>query len=188
MRFVMPAKPETNSQLLERWNEFLNKVEGCLSDPIQLHCLGGFVLTACYGLPRATGDLDYISVVPAAGAEALEAIAGRNSKLAKKYGLYFQYVTVADVPENYEERLVEIFRGRFSHLHLFALEVHDLVLAKLVRNHPVDLEDVKFLAKVGFLNQKTLRERYKGELRPNLSNQERHDLTLELWIEACFQT
>jgi hypothetical protein len=64
--------------------------------------------------------------------------------------------------------------------------VHDLVLAKLVRNSPVDLEDAKFLARTGRLNETVLPQRYEKELRPYLANEKRHDLTLRLWLEACF--
>src|SRR5208283_1833141 len=58
--------------------------------------------------------------------------------------------------------------GEFIRLRLFALEVHDLVLAKLVRNSPVDLEDAKFLARTGRLNETVLKQRYEKELRPYL--------------------
>lgn len=182
----MVSNSELHGELPEPWGEFLKEVDRQLAEAVQLHCLGGFVLAACYGLPRPTDDLDYISVLPPAGAQALEAVAGRQSKLAKKYRLYLQHVTIADVPEDYEGRVTEILRGRFSCLRFFALEAHDLVLAKLMRNHPVDLEDAKHLAKSGVLDPKLLRERYEQELRPYLVNQERHDLTLQLWLEACF--
>lgn len=186
MHFVMLSNSKSDPGLPKYWREFLEEVDRQLPESVELHCLGGFVLTACYGLPRRTGDLDYISVLPAEGGQILETVAGKESKLAKKYKLYFQHVTVADVPENYAERLIEMFRGGFSHMRLFALEVHDLVLAKLIRNYTVDLEDAKYLAKSGVLNPGLLRERYEQELRPYLANQEKHDLTLQLWLEACF--
>ena len=71
-------------------------------------------------------------------------------------------------------------------MRLLAFEVHDTVLSKLSRNHPKDLEDAQFLAKAGWLDPEILRQRYRRELRPNLANERRHDLTLELWLEACF--
>lgn len=182
----MPPELNSKPQLPAPWRNFLREVDAQLSNTIELHCLGGFVLTARYGLPRVTGDLDYISIVPKNSNQVLEGVAGEGSKLAKKYKLHVQYVTVADVPENYEERLSQLFPGSFSHLKLFALEVHDLVLAKLVRNSPIDRDDAKFLAKAGWLDPGLLRERYERELRPNLANQERHDLILKLWLEAYF--
>jgi hypothetical protein len=88
--------------------------------------------------------------------------------------------------EDYAVRLTELFPDEFARLRLFALDAHDLVLAKLVRNSPVDLEDAKFLAKTGRLDEGVLKLRYEKELRPYLANETRHDLTLKLWLEACF--
>jgi hypothetical protein len=31
-------------------------------------------------------------------------------------------------------------------------------------------------------------ERYEEELRPYLANESRHDLTLNLWLDACFHS
>jgi hypothetical protein len=56
-------------------------------------------------------------------------------------------------------------------------------LSKLTRNSPVDREDVKFLMRRAPLDPKVLQERYRRELRPYLSNEARHDLTLALWLD-----
>lgn len=178
--------PDPTQILPLRWNAFLREVDELLDASVELHCLGGFVLAARYGLPRPTGDVDYIAAIPSDTVTDIEQTAGRGSELHKKHGLYFQYVTVADVPEDYADRLTELFPGQFSRLQLLALDVHDLVLAKLVRNSPVDLEDVKFLAQTGKLDETVLKQRYEKELRPNLANERRHDLTLKLWLDACF--
>ena len=82
----------------------------------------------------------------------------------------------------------ELFPDEFIRLRLFALEGHDLVLSKLVRNSPVDLEDARFLARTGRLTENILKQRYEKELRPYLANEKRHDLTLKLWLEACFHS
>ena len=169
-----------------RWRTFLQEADAQLPAPVELHCFGGFVLAVCHGLPRPTGDVDYITATPHAGAASIEALAGEESELAKKHRLHFQRVTIADVPEDYDQRLVRIFAKDFSKMRLLAFEVHDTVLSKLSRNHPKDLEDAQFLAKAGWLDPEILRQRYRKELRPNLANERRHDLTLELWLEACF--
>ena len=178
--------PDHAQVLPTRWKAFLRDVDSLLRASVEHHCLGGFVLAALYGLPRPTGDVDYIAALPSNIVADLDRIAGQGSALTKKHGLYFQHVTVADVPEGYTDRLAELFPGEFMRLRLFALEVHDLVLAKLVRNSPVDLEDAKFLARTGRLNETVLKQRYEKELRPHLANEKRHDLTLKLWLEACF--
>lgn len=141
------------------------------------------MLAVLFGLPRPTGDLDYLAVLSNDDINLIERIAGRESNLAKKYKLFFQPVTVADLPQDYEKRLQEIRPGQFSKLRLLALEAHDLVLSKLTRNSSVDDADVRFLIRQGALNPSILRQRYERELRPSLSNTKRHDLTLQLWLE-----
>src|SRR5271169_1399194 len=178
--------PDAAHVLPSRRKDFLREIDKLLGVAVERHCFGGFVLSALYDLPRPTGDVDYIAAIPSNSITELESIAGQGSTLSRKHGLYLQYVTVADVPENYAERLEELFPGKFIRLRLFALEVHELVLAKLVRNSPVDLEDAKFLARTGRLNETILRQRYEQELRPYLANESRHDLTLNLWLDACF--
>jgi len=178
--------PPERAEPPARWATFLADVDRSLAAPVELHCLGGFVLAAAFGLPRPTADVDYIRAEPHASVMELESIAGRGSPIARRHGLYLQHVTVADVPEDYCDRLGEIFPGEFAKLRLLGLEVHDLVLAKLVRNSPVDLEDAKFLAQAGRIEAGILRERYERELRSNLANETRHDLTMKIWLEACF--
>ena len=119
--------------------------------------------------------MDYIAARPSNSITELESIAGQGSALNGKHGLYLQYVTVADVPDDYAERLEELFPGEFIGLRLFALEVHDLVLAK-------------FFARTGRLNETVLKQRYEKELLPYLVNEKRHDLTLKLWLEACLRS
>jgi hypothetical protein len=88
------------------------------------------------------------------------------------------------VPENYEDRLTEIFPKVFKHLRLLALDPYDLALSKLERNIQRDRDDIKHLAKTVPLDLEVLKERYQKELRWQLGNPEREDLTLRLWIEA----
>ena len=72
---------------------------------------------------------------------------------------------------------------------LFALDPHDLALSKLARNSPGDREDIAHLARVVPLDPELLRRRYEQELRPiAIGDPRRLDETLELWIEAYFQS
>jgi len=152
---------------------------------VQLHCLGGFVLAVRHRLPRTTSDLDDIEVVPRDAMETLQRIAGRTSPLARKHRLYFQHVGVASLPESYVERLTELLPGAFDNLRMLALEAHDLVLSKLARNHPVDREDIAYLARTVPLRADVLRQRYREELRSIIiGDPEVHDRTLDMWIEA----
>ncbi|MGH7380337.1 MAG: DUF6036 family nucleotidyltransferase [Candidatus Methylomirabilales bacterium] len=177
----------TSPELRSPWVEFLSEVDRKLPGPVELHCLGGFVVAMHYGLSRPTADVDYIEIKPHEAMEVLEEIAGKDSHLAKKHGLYFQHVGIVTPPESYADRLLELFPGRFQNLHLFALEAHDLALCKLERNLPVDRDDVAHLAKTVPLDPAALRERYEQELRPNvIGDVDRHDRTLAMWIAAYF--
>ncbi|MGA9980366.1 MAG: hypothetical protein WBQ08_17230 [Candidatus Sulfotelmatobacter sp.] len=53
----------------------------------------------------------------------------RGGLLHKKYKIYLDHVGVAHVPEDYEDRLTEIFPGVFKYLRLFALDPSDLLQA-----------------------------------------------------------
>ena len=76
-----------------------------------------------------------------------------------------------------------MFAGEFKRLRICALDPYDLALSKLERNIQRDRDDVKHLARSIPLDLEILKERYDGELRWQLGNPEREDLTLKLWIE-----
>jgi hypothetical protein len=78
----------------------------------------------------------------------------------------------------------EIFPKVFKHLRLLALDPYDLALSKLERNIQRDRDDVKHLAKTVPFDLEVLKERYQKELRWQLGNPDREDLTLRLWIDA----
>ena len=170
------------TRIQEPWLSFLRDVDRSLIEPVEVHCLGGFVLAVLWGLPRPTGDVDFIEAKPRPAGEGLLRIAGEGTVLATKHRLHFQRVTVAECPANYEGRLIDITPERFRKLKLMALEVHDVVLAKLSRNSPRDRADVEFLARQGALHRRLIEERFDAELRPYLLNEAREALTLELWL------
>ena len=179
--------PSATPDLPKHWSTFLDAVDRALSRPVALHCLGGFVLEVVHGHARVTGDLDYIEIIPSDAMKEVQAIAGVDSDLAKKHRLYFQHVGVVSLPESYEERLTELYPGRFRNLRLFEVEAHDLALSKLARNSPIDREDVAYLAKTVPLDPALLKTRYTKELRGIIiGNVDWHDGTLAMWIEAYF--
>ena len=168
----------------EPWNSFLSGLDACLQEEVELHCLGGFVLTVVYGLARPTADVDVVLVAPRGESERLLRLAGKGSALHRKHGVYLDLVTVTTLPEDYDQRLKEIFPDVFERLHMFALDPYDLALAKLERNIQRDRDDIKYLAQQTPFELEVLRQRYERELRPYLGNPEREDLTLRLWLEA----
>jgi len=183
----MPSKSQ--HEVPSPWGDFLDELDSALSEPVELHCIGGFVISLSYGLPRPTGDVDYVTAIPRYCIEELEKLAGRESALASKYRVYLQHVAVVAIPENYESRLSEMFPGRFKKLKIRAPDPYDLALSKLERNSPKDQGDVEYLAKTVPLDPKILQDRYDKELRPNLmARQGWHDGTLKLWLGAYFPT
>jgi hypothetical protein len=175
------------SNLGPHWPAFLEELDTLLDEPIQFHCVGGFAVVAEYGLPRSTNDLDYYTLVPANRIRDLQEIAGEGSPLARKHKVHLHSAAIATLPESYEERMKELFPGRFKHIRLFVLDPYDLVLSKLSRNEERDREDVKYLSRTLHLDPDVLRERYEAELKPYLIGPpERHDTTLAFWLEAYF--
>ena len=164
------------------WKEFLAELDGMLKEPLELHCIGGFVLTFFYGLLRTTGDIDYYTAVPAN--LNLEEVAGENSALHKKHKVWLHRVGVASLPEDYATRLTEMAPGQFKRLKLLVPDPYDCILSKLGRAGSKDRDDADYLFCSQKLDAQVLRGRYENELRHNLiGNIEWHDGTLKLWLE-----
>ena len=168
--------------LPEPWRSFLHELDALVGIPTELHCLGGFVIRHLYDFARVTADVDVIQV-RGNDAATLAGLAGNDSALHRRHKIYLDIVTVAAVPENYEDRLIDLFPDEFTRLRLKAFESHDLALAKLERNLDRDREDIKTLAAHGRLDPVLLKRRYDTELRPYLGRPDREDLTLKLWLE-----
>ncbi len=172
-------------RLPKPWSEFLAEVDWQLTDTVHLHCVGGFTATVVYGIPRHTGDLDYIHVVPRQAAQELEHVGGPGSALAKKHKVFIHSAGVVELPYEYENRLRELDLG-LTRLHIWIAEIYDLILSKLTRNSPKDMEDVKFLAGRHQLDFAVLYERWSSDMKIWVTNAERHENTLNLVWKSYF--
>jgi hypothetical protein len=114
--------PNRKVKLPSPWDRFLEELDGLLREPVHVHCIGGFVVSLFYGLPRPTADIDYFALVPYASVDELQILAGLGSRLAQKHKLYFQHVPTISLPEDCETRLSEMYPDRFKNLHLYALD------------------------------------------------------------------
>ena len=171
--------------LRQPWLAFLSELDILLPCPVEIRCLGAFLLTAVYALPRFTGDLDCLAVMPSEATAVVEELAGRNSGLAKKHRVWLQHVGmgIVDLPDDYERRL-ERLEFDFEKLQLSALEVYDLVLSKLTRNSPKDREDVKFIAQQQNLSYTVACDRFVQEMKPWVARADWHESTLQMiWKE-----
>jgi Zn-dependent alcohol dehydrogenase len=71
----MPSEPA------EWWSSVLADLNARVEREVRLHCCGGFVVSAVYGLARTTADLDVLAVVPSDQQRELARLAGRGSVL-----------------------------------------------------------------------------------------------------------
>lgn len=168
----------------EPWMSFLNEIDKSLTGSVSFHCFGGFAITMLYSLPRETSDVDIVAAVVRDKHEELQAVAGKGSRLHGKHGIYLDLVgTIAVLPDGYDDRLIAIETSSFDNLRLFVMEPHDIILAKLGRDAPKDVQDVMYLAKVAEIDTDLLRSRYRTELYPYvIGPPERSDRTLDYWI------
>jgi hypothetical protein len=142
----------------EPWKSFFAAIDETLEKETRLEILGGFIITILYNAPRTTADVDVVSVIPSTETAHLIEIAGLGSPLHKKHKIYLDRVGIATLPEDYEDRLTEIFACSFQNLRLLALDPYDIALAKIERNIDRDRDDVKFLARVVPFDLQILRE------------------------------
>lgn len=170
----------------EPWRQFLIETDQQLEADVTFHCLGGFAITLLFGLPRETSDVDVLAALVKESYSELRLIAGKGSELNAKYGVYLDLVsTIAVVPDSYDERLIEIDTPYLKRVRLYVMEPHDIVLAKLGRNSPKDIQDVMYLAKAANLDTDLLNERYTDELLPYVIGPEiRETGKLRFWIET----
>lgn len=180
----------SESTPVEPWRSFLAELDGLLEGPVELRCLGGFVVTQQYGIGRETSDIDFLWVLTQTPRDDIESLAGLRSKLHRKYRLYMQHVGIATPPADYADRLTRMFPSApWKRLTLFALDATDIALSKLERNAERDREDFLRLVQAGYIDRQVLKERYYEELRPYLLNRiSWHDKTLELWLEMAWPT
>lgn len=171
----------------EPWLSFLTDLDAALSEPADLHCIGGFVVSQLYGFGRETADVDIVAMIPTDAGERIVTLAGPGSTLHRKHRVYVDHVTVASFPDSYETRLLRAF-PIWSKVRLWALEPHDLALTKLERSIERDIRDVMFLAQAGLIQQETLVARFSEELEPYLTGRTPtwHQSTLQMWVEACW--
>jgi hypothetical protein len=171
----------------EPWFSFLSELDTAMGEPVDLHCMGGFVVSQHYGFPRETSDLDVLALIPNHMVARVSELAGRESALAKKHRVYIDHVGVVNYPAEYDSRLIRAF-PLWPYVHLWALEPHDLALTKLERSKDRDIRDVIFLAQAGLSHRDQLVSRFEDELEPYISGRTPtwNRTTLEMPIDACW--
>ncbi len=77
----------------EPWGAFLRELDEIATEPVDFHCIGGFVVTKKYGFQRETLDVDVLSISP--NTQRLDFVrkGAEGSDLYQKYHVYLDYVT-----------------------------------------------------------------------------------------------
>jgi len=168
----------------EPWLSFLKEIDDSIESEVSFHCFGGFAITLQFGLTRETSDIDVMAAVARDQYKELFDLAGKDSPLNEKHKVYLDLVgAIAVVPDDYQERLIPIVSTPFKNVRLYVMEPHDIILAKLGRDHPKDIQDVEYLASVTELDTRLLKDRYQTELSHNvIGPPERMAGRLEYWI------
>jgi hypothetical protein len=125
-----------------------------------------------------------LEIAPTEVGQTMLALGAHGGSLHKKYKVYLDRVGVAKVPENYEDRVTEIFPKVFKHLRLLALDPYELGVIETGTQPTTGSRRRKAFGEDDSLRSCDMKERYQTELRLQLGNPEREDLTLRLWIEA----
>lgn len=98
-----------NERPAATWFSFLSDLDAQLREDVDVHCMGGFVVSQYYDCARETADLDVLGVVPVQATNQIEALAGKGSPLYRKYRVYLESAGVTSYPDSYESRLIHIF-------------------------------------------------------------------------------
>lgn len=167
------------------WGRFLRELDDIATAAVDFHCIGGFVVNMKYGFSsRQTFDIDVLAITPNSQRQEFLEHAAQGSVLHRKHGVYLDLVTAIQAyPEDYDQRLSEMYVGQLNRIRLFDVEPHDLALMKLERNAERDRVDVLFLASQGLVTAEELERRYRAEMRSYIGVPERStDITLRLWV------
>ena len=78
----------------EPWKSFLSELDSLLDQPVDFHCIGGFVISQYYGFARETAGLDVLTVTPMQMAATVSSFAGKGSALHRKHRVYVDQVGV----------------------------------------------------------------------------------------------
>lgn len=126
-----------------------------------IYVSGGSAVLLGYGGQEDTKDFDVIE----RGRHPLEALkptTGRDSPLHQATGYFLDFVpSIFPLALGFRERAVPL-DARLEHLDVRLLEVHDLLVSKLLRMHAKDRRDVETLTRHETFSTPTLVERYRG--------------------------
>lgn len=129
--------------------------------PHTLYLSGGAAVVLGYGGIEQTKDVDAVGTREPFH-EILLTKAGRKSKLHSEMNLFFEVVPpIYPWAPGWRDRSIPA-EASLEHIQLRLLEVHDLIISKLLRLHAKDRSDIETLTRHETFSPETLVERYRA--------------------------
>jgi hypothetical protein len=135
------------------------------TEPVLLHLIGSTALMLLTGYERGTKDSDVLETAELSVSmrEQLTRLAGPASDLRRRHRMYIEIVPgglpfLPQVPTWHDVELPEAALN----LRLRALDVVDVVVAKLIRFNSTDVEDIEAMVKLGRIPRDQLIARFRA--------------------------
>lgn len=136
------------------------------SEPIRLHILGSTALFLQTDYRRGTKDSDVLEAedLPPRVAQELIALAGQKTDLHRQHRIYLDIVgrALPFFPEEPVWKPTPGLGAGLVHFSVHALDVVDVVVTKLWRNHANDRGDVEAMVARGLVAHDRLVERFRS--------------------------
>lgn len=133
-------------------------------EPIGLHLFGSAALMLQMDYVRGTKDADIFEIepIPKPIAKQLEELAGKDSRLFKRHGMYIQIVQsgVPFLPPRPLFHEQSELGHQLDHFKIKVMDLVDIVISKLKPFRPTDLDDIRAVIEAERLDVTKLLERF----------------------------
>ncbi|MBK9069398.1 MAG: hypothetical protein IPL79_00080 [Myxococcales bacterium] len=144
---------------------FLRQLDAALTAEAKVVLIGGASAALAYHVTAVTRDVDAYGTLPAAVRRAIDRV-----NAAREVPIPVSSTPIAEVPYNYEARLVQILPSELIRLRVYVLERHDLVLSKVVRWDEGDERHVQEMHAISPLSYDVLTKRFALEMKQAMGN------------------
>lgn len=138
----------------------------CGAEPVPLHVLGSTALFLQSDYRRGTKDSDVLEAedLPVPVRDQLLRLGGRGGELHRQHGVYLDIVarTVPFLPEEPAWNTPPGLEPAFSNFAVDVLDVVDVVVTKIWRNHATDREDIEAMVRRGLVPHARLLARFRS--------------------------
>lgn len=131
---------------------FLVALDEKLTSSATLYVIGGSAVTLAYYPDNRTSDIDVIGAE-----EEVTRLGGSESGLARKFGVHISEVSDISfaVPDGWRNRCQQVELG-LKKLIIKAADPYDIILGKLARFEPKDIDDLIALKRSGYVDAEKL--------------------------------